>query len=173
MTKLAFIDLETTGGGRKKNHIWYLSAILVTESKRTHFEAGEDGLTCYPLSRGDFLGFQEFLSLAVDPFNSSDKLFFIGYNSYSDMDWVRDWFKRENDKYFGSWFWYPPIDVMQLAILGTAADRHLLEDFTLGTVCRYFKLDFDDTLAHGATDYDNRKAEELYWKLMKELVING
>ena len=50
------------------------------------------------------------------------------------MDFLRGWFDRNNESYFGSWFYFPPLDVMQIAAFQLLGKRHLMPNFQLTSV---------------------------------------
>ena len=87
------------------------------------------------------------------------------YNNASfDNQFLRAWFTQCGDNYFGSWFWYPPIDVMALAGIRLMHVRHELKDFKLGTVCEYFGIKPQGELHDAYVDID--LTEKLYRKLL-------
>jgi DNA polymerase-3 subunit epsilon len=73
----------------------------------------------------------------VDKFDRKDKFIWKGFNSRFDMDRTRDFFLKNNDTYFGSWFWFPPADIMGLAIHILQRERVRLDDFKQKTVWEY------------------------------------
>lgn len=182
--KNIFIDVETTGVNPYKHGIIQLSAIAtsgtITETFSSHMNTyhGDEiddkalevnhikleQLETFPSpmeARHDFL---EFLGGFVDKFNKHDKLVFIGYNCMSfDYPFLRRWFEKAGDKFFGSWFWWPSVDVAVLA-MANCKNRHEYPDFKLATVCKMNGLDWDEVQAHDAL-YDVRKTKELYEKL--------
>lgn len=93
------------------------------------------------------------LSKYVDKFDRSDKFVVIGYNAAFDTEFLRQWFRKNGDKFYGSWFWHPYVDVMTLAMAALAKERAQLVDFKLKTVARYFGIEVDDSKLHDAA-YD-------------------
>lgn len=103
----------------------------------------------------------------VDKFSKTDKFHTIGYNNASfDNQFLREFFKQNGDKYFGSWFWSAPIDVMVLAAEHLKEDRPLMKDFKLATVARQFGVDVKDASLHDAA-YDIYLTREIYNKIIK------
>jgi DNA polymerase-3 subunit epsilon len=74
------------------------------------------------------------LARHVRKFDKTDKMFLVGYNGGFDADHLRAWFDKAGDKYFGSWFWTPCIDVMTMAALRLADRRSSMPNFKLTTV---------------------------------------
>ena len=114
--------------------------------------------------------FCELLGKYVDRFNKSDKYQFIGYNSHTfDMQHMRAWFRKCGDKYFGSWFWNPSIDVMLIVAFILRNERHKLPNFKLNTVCKRLGLAWDETKAHDAL-YDIDMTRAAYHVLQEKLL---
>lgn len=103
----------------------------------------------------------------VDCYDKRDKMFFIGYNSHSfDMPFVREFFKKCGDKFFGSWFHYPSIDVMILAAEYLKDKRRWMPDFKLMTVADRLGIEVDKSKLHDAF-YDIEITREVYRRVIK------
>jgi len=103
----------------------------------------------------------------VDCYDKRDKMFFIGYNSHSfDMPFVREYFRKCDDKYFGSWFHYPSIDVMILAAHYLMDKRRWMPNFKLMTVADRLGIVVDKTRLHDAF-YDIEITKQVYEKVTK------
>ena len=190
--KLCFIDTETTGIDRNKNNIFQISAKLtdpdaekVIDAINLRFvphsleyvelEALEktgctlEELESFPLSSSQaFKQFTDWLGTHADRFDKKDKLQFLAYNAQFDVEFVRQWFLKNNDNYFGSFFWNPAICVMQAAAWFVQGVRPVLPNFKLGTICKCAELGWDEDSAHDA-DYDVAKTVELYRYLRENL----
>ena len=103
----------------------------------------------------------EFLSRHCDRYNKADKMHFVGYNARFDYDFMREFFVKNGDSYFGSWFWNPPICVMQAAAWMTMRVRGALPNFKLETLCKCAELGWDVSGAHDA-NYDITQTLELF-----------
>ena len=170
--KYAIVDVETTGLNPYRNTIWSLSVTIFDGE-------GEDYLSyeCAPVKgstidskslsmagkvEADIIGleapdivwdrFQHDLRKYIDPYNRKDKLHFIGYNARFDYDFVRNWWKQF-DKYFGSFFWFPPIDVMNLAATFFMPARKTIPDFKLATVAAALEIPVEQDRLH-TSEYD-------------------
>jgi len=107
----------------------------------------------------------ELLSRYVNRYSKHDKFFFTGYNSHAfDMPFLRKFFEKNGDKYFGSWFFYPSIDVMILAAQALMKKRSHMIDFKLFTVAQALGVSPDTALLHDAV-YDIKLTREVYKKL--------
>lgn len=177
--KKIFIDVETGGTDHKQNPLLQLSGCVEIDGEEKEFfdhllkpfdgQIIEDkalevtGFTREQIAtfsdpRTVYNEFLEMLDRHIDKFDKKDKAFFIGYNSRFDEDFLRGFFINnavtEKDKefgnYYGSYFWTPSVDVMQLAIFALAKERPSLDNFKLQTVCGYLGYDVANTDWHDA-----------------------
>jgi len=152
--KIIYIDTETTGINPTRNAILQIAGTIAVNGQTEDFDirmapragaiidAGAmkvNGISAeeargYQSSEEAYKIFIQMLSRYVNPHDPTDKFYFVGYNSSFDMDFIREWFSQNNDRFFGSWFWYPSLDVMQLAAFKLIGRRILLPNFKLGTV---------------------------------------
>ena len=103
----------------------------------------------------------------IDPYDKRDKMFFVGYNSHLfDMPFVREFFKKCGDNFFGSWFYYPSIDVMILAAQYLRGKRRWMPDFKLMTVADRLGIEVDKSKLHDAF-YDIEITREVYRRVTK------
>lgn len=101
----------------------------------------------------------------VDQFNKRDKFFLVGYNNASfDNQFLRGFFLQNGDKYFGSWFWSNPIDVMVLATPFLVDQRNQMPNFKQGTVAKTLGIQVDDNKLHDAM-YDIEICKSIYDKV--------
>jgi DNA polymerase III epsilon subunit-like protein len=89
-----------------------------------------------------------------DKYNKADKFFFVGYNARFDYDFMRAWFEKLADKYFGSWFFFPPLDVMNIAIFHLMKERANLPNFKQATVAEYLHIPFQGEMHDANADVD-------------------
>lgn len=178
INKFIFIDTETTGTHPETNGMIQMAGSIIYQEQGTDiytprevfdykvktFAADiieDEALLVNGITREQIAQFPEptvvynnFIALLgkyCDKYNKTDKFFFVGYNARFDMDVIRAWFKKCGDGYFGSWFYFPPIDVMNLAIMKLIDERHKLLNFKLQTVADYLKINhsghYHDALA--------------------------
>lgn len=169
--KACFIDVETTGLDPVKNGIIQISGDIFSDERLVvpfNFKVAPlpiDAISATALSvsgttREDISGFPtpqkvkllltNIFAKQVDKYDSKDKMFFIGYNAYFDMQFMREWFRKLGDTYFGSYFWYPPIDVMILAGYKLMSVRKDMPDFKLHSVAKQLGITVDSSRLHDA-----------------------
>ncbi|HEC64727.1 MAG TPA: 3'-5' exonuclease [bacterium] len=187
--KLFFCDVETTGINPVSNAITQFSGILEIDGEYVdqidiHLQPHEgadiedqalevQGITRESLKHPDRLSPEQaynriktILDHHIDKYQKTDKLFFIGYNCLSfDMPFTRKLFERNGDNYFGSWFWFPGIDVMAIAAAGLMDRRHKIKNFKLATVCEAYGIQVDPARIHDSM-YDIEITRQLYDKIM-------
>jgi DNA polymerase-3 subunit epsilon len=172
--KYFYCDLETTGLDHKLNGVWQLAYQIWVdgaEMERGKFEmqpvkgklVSNEALETCGITMEHLRGLEppakfyhklkQTLGRHVDKFDKKDKAWFVGYNANFDAQFVRRWFEDHGDKYFGSWFWYPILDVAVLGGFVLAGERGQLENFKLGTLCTHLGIEFDEDAAHDA-QYD-------------------
>jgi DNA polymerase III subunit epsilon len=119
-----------------------------------------------------FAAFKQMLSGYVDQYDKADKLQFVGYNSHSfDMPFMRRFWEKNNDRFFGSWFWYPCLDVMLVWAQILQPERGQLPNFKLATVARHCGIEVDDTRLHDSR-YDIELTRQL-WLAAREIIDRG
>jgi DNA polymerase-3 subunit epsilon len=99
----------------------------------------------------------------IDKFNRNDKFIAVGYNVGFDINFMRSFFLKQGDKYFGSWIDYHTIDVMQLAFIAHYLGKIKLENYKLETLCNHFGISIK---AHDALE-DIVATRSLFNKLIK------
>lgn len=188
MIKKCFIDTETTGLDAKKNGILEIGCIIeINDRVEDEFviecspfegdEINDKALEVNHISKDNLFkrkppteAYQDFvniLSRHVDRYNRRDKLFFIAYNAPFDSNFLREFFIKNSAPYFGSWFFYPPIDVAVLAAMYLRDERHRMPNFKLTTVAPTLGIDVNLAEAHSAL-YDTQIMKAVFNKVMKK-----
>lgn len=183
MTKILFFDVETTGIDSKIHGMHQLSGMLEIEGEivesfdfkikpANHLVVDTEALKVANVTIDDILSypseaevyklFIEMLSKYIDKFDKLDKAYLAGWNSAAfDNGFLRAFFDRNNDKYFGSWFWSNPLDVMILATQHLIEHRQNLINFKLMTVAQYLLGSINESKLHDAT-YDIELTRNIY-----------
>ncbi len=181
--KLLFFDLETTGTSHIKNAIHQISGEIVIDGVtkevfdfkvQPHPEAEieqealsiagvtKEQIMAYPPITEVYSKFVSMLAKYVDKFAKTDKFFLVGYNNASfDNQFLREFFERNNDKYFGSWFWSNSLDVMVLASHDLAEKRCNMANFKLMSVAKEYGIEISETKLHDA-GYDISLTKSIY-----------
>lgn len=94
--------------------------------------------------------FTKILEKYVNKMDKTDKFLFKAYSARYDVDVLRQWFLKNDDKFFGSWFWHPELCVLQRAAWNLKEKRVLLPNFKLVTVAKYFGVNVDESKLHDA-----------------------
>lgn len=173
--KKIWIDTETTGLDPQAHDICQLAGIIEVDGKELrefdykirplNFDSiSEDalavnGLTieqlkAFPDAKDVLVEFIALLSGYVDSYDKQDKFTMYGYNVRFDADMLRAWMQKCGYKYFGSYFWWPAVDVAQNAHvkLMQAGQRLTMPNFKLATVAETLGITPDGALHDAMTD---------------------
>jgi len=136
MSKIIYLDTETTGLDKEKNDIVQVAGIIEidgVEKEKFDFKCqpfdwnnvSQDALDIqgrtieelktYPKPQDTYKEFIKILSKYVDKFNKNDKFYIAGQNVKFDLDFLHSWAKKCGDKYLGSFFYWYCIDLLVLA----------------------------------------------------------
>ena len=179
--KKCFIDVETTGLDPEKHGVIQVAGIIEASGREQTFSfnikpfrsdlINREALDVNKLTVTDLEKFEEPMKVYkelgnlfmtyVDRYSKKDKMFFIGYNASFDYNFMRAFWKKAGDVYFGSFFWFPYIDVMTLAMKHIMKTRHEMPDFKLATVARKFGIEVDENRQHEAL-YDVSITKKLF-----------
>ncbi len=185
MNKIFWFDVETTGLDSSINEIIQLACIIevdgiVKERKEWKVRPNDfnninpealqvtgftiEQLKLFPESKFVFLEFIKFLDKYIDKFDRSDKFSIGAYNGKFDCDFLQNFFKKHNHKYYGSYFNYKLIDPLAI-VRWLEYNQKLtgLENNKLETLARHFdiKIDAHDALSDiEATMVLERKLKE-------------
>lgn len=180
--KIMYFDVETSGTDEKVNAVLQLAGTIHCEGlKAFSFNyfmkpfpgqvIEDEALEANGFTRGQieifadpvkcYVQFVRMLTRYVDRFDKSDKITLVGYNSGFDDGFLRQWFKNCYDSYYGSYFFWPAIDVANMAAVRYRKTRSQFPDFKLMTVAKYLGIRVDESKAHDAV-YDTEITKELY-----------
>lgn len=186
MKKICYFDTETTGTDQVKNDIVQFAYIIEIDDKiedegsiyiqPCSFENIEpaalqvNNLTIEQLKTFDepqvaYKKIKKLFGKYIDKYDRSDKFAPAGYHVRFDMDFLKEFFIKNNDVYFGSWFNYHFIDPLQLLYWLEHIGKISLPDYKLTTVCEHFDIELE---AHEALS-DIRATRQLIKLLLKFL----
>jgi len=165
-----YLDTETTGLDAKTCGLWQVAGIIEVNGERVHdfdlkfrpFDGAEiqDGaLEVSPFNseaemrkfpNTDAEAFNAFLSILrehVDQYDRSQKFTLCGYNVAFDDNFIREWFIRNGDNWFGSFISPYKIDIYTLIALLHGDDRIPVAKLKLGDIAEHLNIHID---AHDA-----------------------
>ncbi len=167
--KVLYFDIETTGLDPKIDQIIQLSYIIevdnVIEIERNILICPKDidkisdevleilGKTqaeifMYPDTASSALVMlQNDLSKYCDKYDKLDKFYPAGFNVRFDIEFLRELFESQGDKYFGSWFNGMELDPLPILRFLDFKNSIKLPNYKLSTVCEHFKIELQ---AHDA-----------------------
>lgn len=184
MSKILFLDLETTGLKHWENGIHQISGYVdikggvqdqfnfkvaphpsakIEESALKVAGVTLEQIKVYPSMQEVKQQLTVILSKYVDKYSKQDKFHIAGYNNAGfDNPFFRAFFEQTGDKYFGSWFWSDSLDVMILASQHLKDVRHTMVDFKLATVARQLGIEVKEENLHDAM-YDVELTRQIYY----------
>ena len=194
--KKLFYDLETTGLDKKECGIHQISGCIEIDGEiKEYFDfkirpingckiedgaihlLNQRGITLdmileYPDPTKTFGEFKKLLGKYVRKYDPTDKFHLCGYNNRAfDDDFLRNFFIKMQDKYFGSFFWQNTIDVMSTASDFLGEVRHKLPNFKLTTVASFLRLEVDSSKLHDA-EYDIELTHLVYTIARSSINLN-
>lgn len=185
--KIIYFDVETTGKDSVLNDIIQLAGIveidgevketfnlrmqpfsyenIVREALEVNHTSIED-LHIYPEPREAYKEFVQLLSKYADKYNPSDKFYPAGFNVSFDLGFLREFFIKNGDKYFGSWFSYRFIDPLPILYLLEVKGQIRLDNYKLSTVCEHLNISIN---AHDALS-DIEATKEVIKFVMEKII---
>jgi DNA polymerase III epsilon subunit-like protein len=185
MNKVCYIDVETTGLDAVKQDIIQLAMLIEIDGvivKKVEFKCQpitwnniQDGalkvhgytladLKEFPDVRLTFSQVLDLLDTYVNKFDKNDKFVFAGYNCPFDSRFVREWFAKLGNPYFGSYFDYKEYDIFPLFKAYTQACGITLPNHKLVTAAEHFgiPLQAHDAMSDIMATYQiGKKIEEI------------
>lgn len=173
--KILWLDTETTGLNKEKCDIIQIAGIVIVDGKekeRFNFHCQpinweniepasfeKTGMTLeklkeLPLPQEIYLKFKELLDKYIDRYNKCDKFFLASHNTQFDLDFLKTFFEKMGDKYFGSYFFYKTIDLMALCTILHTMGLINLSSWKLKDIANYLCIEYDNNLHDAETDID-------------------
>jgi len=190
--KRLFIDIESCGLDHNKYSLWNIAGLLEINDKIVE----EFDIKLFPKKRNisneakqlleidnplDFFskfqsyneGYNQLISILdkyVNRYDKNDKFILYSYNVPFDTNFLKEFFKENNDVYFGSWFSYQ-FDIMQKVLNLIDCEKidlvklyNLGNNIKLNTIAKYFELEFNNHVA-----ISDIKVTYKIWKKLCEL----
>ena len=183
--KIFYFDTETTGLNPKFNDIIQLACIVEIDRKvvdkvniemqpfsyeNIQVEALKvngktiEGLKQLQTPQQAFSQLIKLLDKHIDKYNKNDKFHPAGYNTKFDVDFLKEFFNKNNHKYYGSYFDYHLIDVLQLITMENYLGNIDIPNLKLETACKCYGMKLD---AHDAMN-DIEATKALWDKLIEQ-----
>ena len=189
--KLIYLDLETTGLDPNVHATSQIGAIIeidgaerekinikirpnpehsITRGALEVTGVSFDELMSYQFSQYEaYTKLLNILDTYINKYNTNDKFQLITYNGHMfDSAFLRKFFEMHDNSFFGSYFFYPSIDVMLIAAFAAIEQRSKLPNFKLMTVANSLGIEIDESKAHDAL-YDVEITREMFKLLNKGL----
>ena len=186
MIKQIFLDTETTGTEERECGVWQIGGIIRCGKRTEEFlfecdifeedtfdpKATEitgitiEKLETLPDPKDIYQKFTELLGKYVDKFDKTDKFIAINYGAEFDARVLRAWFEKNDDDFFGSWFFHPWVCMMNAVAFRYQNERPDFKNFKLETVLDMLHIRVRDEKLHNALT-DAKMAMAIYDKLMK------
>ena len=189
-TKLFFFDVETTGLDYTKHGIHQLSGCIDIDGKLQEYfdfrmspapedEIEDDALNACNVTREQIFSYppaieaknslQKILEKYCNKYDPKDKYFIVGFNNRKfDDDYLRAFYTKMEDKYFGSMFQQNTIDAMILASEALKLERTSMKKFRLSDVATQFGIIIDESKLHDAR-YDIYLTRKVYYKSLEKI----
>lgn len=184
--KILIYDVETTGLDSQKSAIHQLSGKVVIDGEvketfnlklRPHdgAEITDEALRVSGVTREQIAGytshmvqFQKFkmmLEKYVSKYDKADKFYLCGFNiGPFDNQFLRAWFARCGEKWFGSYFWSNYLDCIVLATPYLVDKRPQMKDFKQSSVAEALGVKVEEEKLHDAF-YDIELSHQIYDKV--------
>lgn len=187
MKKAFYIDVETTGLHPWHNDIIQIACLIeingeVVEEYCANIKPfnpdniEEQALQVTGLSREIIMSYPppkviydqllDLLGKYVNKFEKSDKFTPIAYNGKFDCERLAAFFKKNDDRYYGSWFNWKIVDPLALLYMMDYKSKIALPNYKLSTVCQHFRIPLQ---AHDALS-DIKATREL-WYLLDDMPL--
>lgn len=189
--KVLWLDTETTGTDPSAHEIHQLACLMEIDKKivgafedrirPTNMDAvSDEALEVSGTTREQLAGFapavvvyrkfSAWLGDYIDKYNRSDKAYPGGYNVGFDTDFVRRFFERNGDMYWGSWCNHRNLDALPLARMLDFYGMLKTENLKLATVCDAYGIELEH--AHDALN-DVRAARNLWYTMTRRVENAG
>lgn len=173
--KLLWLDTETTGLNKEKCDIIQVAGIIIIdgeEKERFNFHCQPvnweniepvalektnmtiEKLKEFPLPQVVYKNIINILDKYVDRYNKDDKFFLAGHNIQFDMEFLRLFFNKMGDKFFGSYFYYKTVDLMALCTILHTAGLIDLSSWKLDDIAKYLHVPVNEDLHDASVDVD-------------------
>ena len=184
--KIWWFDVETTGLNYEKNDIISLACVIeidgevkekfklniqpfdwenIEQSALNINKITKEQLKTFMTPKQAHAKLKSYLEKYVDPYNSDDKFQPGGYNNDFDIKFMANFFKKCEDKYFGSWIDFHKLDVQSIIQFLHLKGAINLPNYRLETVAKHFGITID---SHDALS-DIKATREIAYKILPKI----
>ncbi len=156
MSKIIYLDTETTGLDKDKNDIIQVAGIVEidgVEKERFNLKCQPfdwnnvsqealdiqgrtiEDLKAYPKPQDTYKEFIKILSRYINKFDKNDKFYLAGQNVKFDLEFLHSWAKKNGDIYLCSYFYWYVLDLLVLASCFRAWGFIYTETLKLCAIC--------------------------------------
>lgn len=160
--KVLYFDVETTGLDCRANDIIQLAGLVEIDGEvKEEFDINMqplnwesiqqealavhgitvDKLKTYMQTKNAYGKFVGILSKYCDKFDKADKFYVAGYNVNFDLDFLGQFFVKQNDPYLGSWINWRKLDPLPILHILDFKGKLLLPDYKLETVANHMGIE--------------------------------
>jgi len=190
-TKICYLDLETGGLDREKSAVLQIGGIIEINGKiKEHFDINchpfEDdtinqealdvnGLTLDEIKtfgspKQGHLDLLKIFDRYIDKYNKADKFYMCGFNIDGfDRPMLRNFFIKNGDTYFGSYFYRQTLDIQNLYPLFLLKSLYKMDSHKLIDISRAFDIKFKESKLHEAC-YDAKLCRRILKKMNKRKI---
>ena len=183
--KTLWFDVETTGLSAYKNAIIQFACLVdidgkIEDEKELKIapletdEIEDAALKVNGITRVELTQFRTapevlnghilpFFNKWINKFDITDKFAFAGFNVGFDIDFLKQFFWKNKERYFGSYFNGKRVDPLYQLYSLDYQNKLCLPNNKLGTACKHFDIEIE---AHDALS-DIRATRELYFRLLE------
>lgn len=188
MKKILWCDVETTGTDEKKHGLIQISALIdidghiidefdeyvrpfkndfitktALEKNNTTLDELRYNIEKYQEACEVHNKFIDWMGKHVNRFDKKDKFIIAGKKTEFDIRFLRAWWDKCGDNYYGAWFHYPHLDLEQrLAEVMLHEDELMLDRYRLEDICRFIGVELND--AHNSK-FDILATYKCWYKL--------
>ena len=184
MKKALWFDVETTGLSPYKNDIIQIAGLVEINGEiKEEFEMkcapqdftqldskalaihgySKEMLKEFPAPREIYNKLIRIIEKYISRYDKNDKFTPAGYNVKFDCDFLKNFFEKAGDRYYGSLFNWKLVDPLAKLYMMDYEMKLSLPDYKLSTVCAHFNIPLK---AHDALA-DIKATRELYQILTK------
>jgi len=188
--KLLFLDTETTGLDPKENGVIQIAGVIAVDgeikekfnfrckpfkgdivSKKSLEVTGNtmEGIREFPEPENTYTDLIKVFNKYVDRYDKADKFYMVGQKAQFDYDFMDEWFKKNDNKYFYGYVAYHLVDLIGIATFFKIAGKLKVENMKLATLAESFGIELK---AHDAMN-DIMATREIFYRFVSQIKGGG